>query len=78
MFIHSRLISAVYTRTCNTYMQNVRKNTPKTLRACSFRQGEYNVGPKINPFHFIKNTEVILQKKFFLNTKGIFILSAHQ
>lgn len=78
MFIHSRLISAVYTRTCNTYMQNVRKNTPKTLRACSFRQGECNVGPKINSFHFIKNTEVILQKKFFLNTKGIFILSAHQ
>lgn len=63
MFIHSRLIPAVYTRTCNMYMQNVRKNTPKTLRAYSFRQEEYNVGPKINSFHLIKNTEVALQKK---------------
>ena len=82
MFIHSRLIPAVCTRTCNMYMQNVRKNTPKTLRAYSFRQEEYNVGPKINSFHLIKNTEMALQKKKkkkkMLNMKAIFILSAHQ
>lgn len=44
MFIHSRFISAVYTRTRNMYLQDVMKNTPKTLRAYSFRQEEYNVG----------------------------------
>lgn len=54
------------------------ENTPKTLRDYIFRQEEYNVGSKINSFHFIKNTEVVLQKKFFLNTMGIFILSVHQ